>query len=236
MHTIGLIGGMSWYSTAEYYRAINETVQREVGGHASAPLVLVSLDFAEIRECQVTGDWARAGALLADAARTCESAGAETVLICTNLMHKVADGVAAAIEAPLLHIGDAIASRARAAGHGTVGLLGTRWVMEEDFYTDRLRANGLDVLVPEASDRAEIDRVIFDELTQGIASESSRATYRRAIGELAAEGADAVVLGCTEIEMLVSEDDSPLPLIDSMRAHAEAAATIVINGTAAVGH
>lgn len=231
MRTIGLIGGMSWYSTAEYYRVINTAVQERRGGHASAPLVMVSLDFAEIRACQLAGDWDRAAALLGDAARRCEHAGAETVLICTNLMHKVAEPVQDAIGVPLLHIGDAIAEHAHAAGWSALGLLGTRWVMEEDFYVDRLRRAGLTVLVPDADDRAEVDRIVFDELTQGAVEPASRDTYRRVIGDLTARGADAVVLGCTEISLLVTDEDSPVPLLDSMRVHAEAAAELVLSGT-----
>lgn len=231
MRTIGLIGGMSWYSTAEYYRVINTVVQDSLGGHSSAPLVMVSLDFAEVRACQLAGDWHRAGALLADAARRCEDAGAETVLICTNLMHKVADPVQDAIGVPLLHIGDAIAERARAAGWTSLGLLGTRWVMEEDFYLSRLRRAGLSVLVPDTADRAEVDRIIFDELTQGVVDPDSRETYQRIIGDLTSRGADAVVLGCTEITLLVSGEDFPVPLLDSMRVHAEAAAAVVLSQT-----
>lgn len=228
MRTIGLVGGMSWYSTAEYYRVINTRVQERLGGHASAPLVLVSLDFAEIRACQVSGDWERAAELLTDAARRCEQAGAESVLICTNLMHRVAEAVQASIEVPLLHIGDAIAARARSQGWHTLGLLGTRWVMEEDFYVDRLHDHGLDVVVPGTDDRAEVDRVIFDELTQGLVTPTSRERYLRVVAALAARGAQAVVLGCTEIEMLVSADDVAIGVLDSMTVHAEAAADLVL--------
>jgi aspartate racemase len=228
MRTLGLVGGMSWYSTMEYYRVINEGVQRARGGHASAPIALQSLDFAEIRRCQETGDWDRAGELLSHAARRCEAAGAETVLICTNLMHKVAPTVARGIEVPLLHIADAVADRAAAESWRTLGLIGTRWVMEEEFYTERLRERGLRVLVPGPSDRAEADRVIFEELTQGVVEPASRAAFVRMLGELHDRGADAVVLGCTEIELLVSPDDVAVPLLDSMRAHAEAAVTFAL--------
>lgn len=228
MRTLGLLGGMSWYSTAAYYRVINEGVQRARGGHASASIALQSLDFAEIRECQVAGDWDRAGALLAEAAQRCERAGADTVLICTNLMHRVAPAVEAAIGVPLLHIGDAIADRAQAQGWRTLGVLGTRWVMEEDFYTGRLRDRGLAVVVPEQADREEADRVIFEELTQGVVDAGSRATFTRIIADLHARGADAVVLGCTEIELLVRPEDVAVPLLDSMRTHAEAAVTVAL--------
>lgn len=237
MRRIGLIGGMSWYSTAEYYRVINTKVQERLGGHASADLTLQSLDFATIRRLQVEGDWEAAGRVLADAARRCEEAGAETVLICTNLMHRVAPAVQSAISVPLLHIADAVADRALASGWRTLGVLGTRWVMEEDFYLGRLRERGLQVVVPIERDRAEVDRVVFDELTQGVISDTSRATYGRILADLAERGAEAVVLGCTEIELLVGPGDSPVPLLDSMRVHAEAAAEAALGldsrGTAA---
>ncbi|WP_240340748.1 aspartate/glutamate racemase family protein [Nocardioides sp. SYSU D00038] len=221
--TIGLIGGMSWYSTAEYYRVINEEVQRRFGGHASARIALQSLDFSEVRALQQQEDWAGAARLLADAGRRCQDAGADFVLICTNLMHKVADEVETALDVPLLRITDAIAARARREGWDRLGVLATRWVMEEDFYVGRLRAAGLEVRVPDAADRAEVDRVIFDELTQGTVLDSSRATYAAVMERLVAAGAQAVVLGCTEIELLVGADHCPVPVLDSMRVHAEAA-------------
>jgi aspartate racemase len=223
MQTIGLIGGMSWHSTAEYYRVINELVAERSGGHAGARITLQSLDFAEVRECQVRGDWDRAGKLLAQAGQDCERSGADVVLLCTNLMHRVADDVQAAIDVPFLHIVDAIADRARDRGWSRLGVLGTTWVMEEDFYVGRLARRGLGVLVPGESERAEVDRVIFDELTLGRVEESSRAAYAEIIAGLDRAGAEAVVLACTEIGLLVGPDDSPLPLIDSMRTHAEAA-------------
>jgi aspartate racemase len=223
METIGLIGGMSWHSTAAYYRVINELVAERCGGHAGARITLQSLDFAEVRECQVSGDWERAGRLLADAARPCEQSGAGVVLLCTNLMHRVADDIQAAIDVPFLHIVDAIADRAHAEGWSRLGVLGTRWVMEEDFYVGRLARRGLEVVVPDEAGRTEVDRIIFDELTLGRVEERSRATYAAIIDGLADTGAEAVVLGCTEIELLVRPEDSPLPLLDSMRTHAEAA-------------
>jgi aspartate racemase len=235
MQTIGLIGGMSWYSTAEYYRVINSGVQRRLGGHSSARIVLQSLDFAEIRDCQLRDDWDRAAALLAQAARRCELGGADVVLICTNLMHRVAEPVQSAIGVPLLHIADAIAARARSDGLRTVGLLGARWVMEEDFYIGRLRRNGLDVVVPGPADRVEIDRVIFEELTRGVVDPGSRATYRRIVAELQQRGAQAVVLGCTEIELLLRREDTDIPLLDSMQTHAEAAVTLALQDAALLG-
>jgi aspartate racemase len=228
MQTIGLIGGMSWHSTAQYYRIINEQVAARRGGHASARISLQSLDFDEIRACQTSGDWDRAGRLLAEAGQRCEQSGADVVLICTNLMHRVADDVQAAIGVPLLHIADAIADRAREAGWDHVGVLGTKWVMEEDFYVGRLAHAGLTVDVPAEPDRIEVDRIVFDELTLGHVEESSRATYVGLVEQLRERGAQAVVLGCTEIELLIKPEDSPLPLLDSMRTHAEAAAAIAL--------
>jgi aspartate racemase len=228
MQTIGLIGGLSWYSTVEYYRVLNETVQQRRGGHASASIALQSLDFAEVRAMQQAGDWSAAAKLLAGAGRRCQDAGADVVLICSNLMHRVADDVQAAIDVPLLHIADAIVQRARLHGWSQLGVLGARWVMEEDFYVGRLSAAGMVVHVPGAEDRTTVDRVIFDELTQGRFRPASRTAYTRIIDRLAGAGADAVVLGCTEIGQLVGAEDSPVPLLDSMRVHAEAAADIAL--------
>lgn len=223
MRTIGLIGGLSWYSTAGYYRTINELVQQRLGGHASAEIALQSLNFAEVRGFQLADDWAGAGRLLADAGRSLQAAGADLVLICSNLMHRTADDVEAAIEVPFLHIADAVADRARAHGWSRVGLLGTRWVMEQRFYAGRLEDNGLDVRVPGGEDRTLVDRVIFDELTQGTIDPESRAEYVRIIEGLGGGGAEAVVLGCTEIELLVRPQDTALPVLESARVHAEAA-------------
>lgn len=224
MQTIGLIGGLSWHSTLEYYRLINERVAAVRGGHASAQIVMESLDFSVVRECQVSGDWARAGALLAEAGRHCEASGADLVLICANLMHKVADDVQAAIDVPLLHIADALADHAHAHGWSRLGLLGTWWVMDEDFYVDRLRAAGLTVDVPAHDDKVEVDRVVFEELTQGRILDSSRTTYVEVIRRFEQAGAEAVASACTEIELLVGPGDSPLPILPSLRIHAEAAA------------
>jgi aspartate racemase len=228
MQTIGLIGGMSWHSTLEYYRVINERVAAVRGGHASARIALQSLDFQEVRECQTRGDWDRAATLLADAGRRCEASGAEVVLICTNLMHRVADDVEAALDVPLLHIADAIADRVSTQGWSRVGVLGTSWVMEEDFYVGRLGRAGLGVEVPDPDGRAEIDRVIFEELTLGRVEDASREAFVAIIERLHQAGAEAVVLACTEIAMLVGPDDSPLPLLDSMQIHAEAAADVAL--------
>ena len=228
MKTIGLIGGLSWYSTAQYYRVLNEQVQARLGGHSSALVTLQSLDFAAVRAQQQDGDWAGAGRMLADAGRRCQDTGADVVLICSNLMHRVADEVEAALDVPLLRITDAIAARAWQQGWSQVGVLGARWVMEEDFYVGRLAGAGLGVHVPGPADRDLVDRVIFDELTQGHVVDSSRAAYTDVIGRLAEDGAEAVVLGCTEIELLVGPDDAALPLLDSMRVHAEAAVDLAL--------
>lgn len=207
---------------------INEEAQRRLGGHASAKVALQSLDFAEVRDCQQNEDWAAADRLLAEAGRRCQLGGAELVLICSNLMHKNATAVAGAIDVPLLHVADAIAHRAKADDFAKVGLLGTRWVMEEDFYLGHLRAAGLEVVVPERADRALADTIIFDELTQGLVVERSRAAYAGIIGRLVEQGAEAVILGCTEIELLVGPADSPVPILDSMRIHAETAVDVAL--------
>ncbi len=229
MQTIGLIGGMSWHSTASYYRIINETVAERLGGHASAPIALQSLDFSEIRACQVEGDWAGAGDLLSRAAGRCVAGGADVVAICTNLMHKVAPEVEASIDVPLLHIADAVAGVARPHGWERLGILGARWVMEESFYGDRLARHGITAVAPGSEDREVVDRVIFDELTQGRIREESRTAYLGVIERLAEQGAQAVVLACTEIGLLVSADDSPLPLICSAEAHARALAEVALS-------
>jgi aspartate racemase len=204
-------------------------VQRRRGGHASAEIALQSVDFSVVREMQQRGAWDEAGALLARAGRRCEAAGADLLLICSNLMHRVADDVQDAVDVPLLRITDAIASRARADGYDRLGLLGTHWVMEEDFYAGRLARAGLAVEIPAVADRDLVDRVIFDELTQGEVRTESRDAYARVAADLAGRGADAIVLACTEIELLLGPEDSPVPLLDSMRVHAEAAADAALD-------
>ena len=224
MRTIGLLGGMSWDSSATYYRVINEEVRSRLGGHSCAQVVLVSLDFAAVRELQVREAWDEAGAMLADAARRLEAAGADTIVLCTNLMHKVAPAIEAATTVPLLHIADAVGARARETGVDRLGLLGARQVMEETFYRDRLRERwGIEVVVPDAADRDLVDRVVFEELTASILRPESRDAYVGVIDRLAARGAQAVVLGCTEIGLLVRAQDTTLPLIDSAHVHALAA-------------
>ncbi|MGW3058153.1 aspartate/glutamate racemase family protein [Streptomyces goshikiensis] len=223
MKTIGLLGGMSWESTAEYYRLLNELTRERLGGLHSARCVLYSVDFAEIERLQAGGRWSEAGGVLAAAAGSLEAAGADLVLICTNTMHKVADQVQAGISVPLLHLADATADAVKAAGARRVGLLGTAFTMEQDFYRGRLAAAGLDVRVPDAAGRALVHRVIYEELCQGIVREESRAAYRRVIGQLVADGAEGIILGCTEIELLVGAADSPVPVFPTARIHAEAA-------------
>lgn len=228
MKTIGLIGGMSWESSAEYYRLLNELVRERLGGLHSARCVLHSVDFAEIEEFQRAGEWERAGDVLAAAAKGLEAAGADLVLICTNTMHKVADQVASAVSVPLLHLGDATAEAVRARGVRRVGLLGTAFTMEQDFYRDRLRAHGLDVLTPDADDRALVHRVIYEELCLGVVREESRAAYQDVIARLVADGADGVILGCTEIELLIRQEHSPVPVFPTTLLHAEAAVSAAL--------
>jgi len=224
MQTIGLIGGMSWDSSATYYRLINTEVRARLGGHHCARLVLVSLDFGAVRALQLADRWDDAGELLADAARTLAAAGADVVVLCTNLMHKVAPAVESATALPFLHIVDAVGARARALGADRIGLIGTRQVMAEDFYARRLADRwSIDVVVPPVDEQAELDRVIFDELTQGVVSAASRDTFAGVIERLAARGAQAVVLACTEIGLLLGPGDVAVPLIDSAQVHALAA-------------
>ena len=227
---IGMLGGMSWESTAEYYRLANELVRQRLGGLHSARVVLASLDFAEIERLQVSGQWGRAGHLLAEEAVRLEAAGADLLLLCTNTMHKVADQVQAAVGIPLLHLADTTASAVRAAGPTTVGLLATAFTMEQDFYRDRLARHGLRVLVPDAADRAEVHRVIYEELCLGVVREESRQAYRQVIDRLVAAGAEGIVLGCTEIELLVGAADSPVPVFPTTRLHVEAAVDASLAG------
>jgi aspartate racemase len=220
---IGMLGGMSWESSAQYYRLANELVRERLGDLHSARCLLYSVDFADIEHLQVAGRWAEAGSLLAAAARRLEAAGADLLVLCTNTMHKVADQIAGAVGIPLLHIADATATAVHAAGLHTVGLLGTAFTMEQDFYRDRLARHGLTVLVPEAVDRALVHSVIYDELCRGIINDLSRVAYLDVIERLAASGAQGVILGCTEIELLISQDDSPIPVFPTTRLHVEAA-------------
>ncbi len=224
MKTLGLLGGMSWESTLPYYRIVNERVRDRLGGLHSAKLVLHSVDFAEIEALQHAGRWDDAGTALADAARGLRAAGADAIVLCTNTMHRVAPAIEAAVDVPLLHIADATARRLRAAGLDRVALLGTRFTMEQAFYRDRIEAAGIRVIVPDADDRECVHRVIYDELCLGRLHETSREAYRRIIAKLVACGAQGVILGCTEIGLLIGESDAVVPLFDTTRIHAEAAA------------
>lgn len=225
MKLLGLIGGMSWESTAVYYRVLNERVARRLGGLHSARCLLYSFDFAEIEDLQRAGDWSRLESLLVEAARALDSGGADGLLICTNTMHKVAPAIEQAVQLPLLHIADATAARIRTAGLRKVGLLGTRFTMEEDFYRSRLAAAGdLDVRVPEQADRRIVDELIFGELCRGQFTDEVRAKFRAVIANLATHGCEGVILGCTEIGLAVQSADSPIPIFDTTIIHAETAA------------
>ena len=224
MQTIGLIGGMSWESTVPYYRLLNENVRDRLGGLHSAKIVLYSVDFHEIERLQHAGDWVAAGTQMADAARALQSAGADFVVLCTNTMHKVAPAIEAAVAIPLLHIADATAAAIKGAGLQRVGLLGTRFTMEQPFYRERLeQRHGIEVVVPGEAEREIVHRVIYDELCAGQIREASRTQYRRIMADLVANGAQAVILGCTEIGLLVDATDASVPLFDTTRIHAEAA-------------
>jgi len=224
MKTIGLIGGMSWESSAEYYRIINKTVHARLGGFHSAKSVMISVDFAEIEILQQQGRWQDAAVLLAGAARSLEMAGADFVVLCTNTMHKLADEIEASIHIPFLHIADATAEVIQAVGVQKIGLLGTRFTMEEPFYKGRLTEKyGLEVVTPEAVDREIVHGVIYDELVKGVIRPESKAQYLAIIERLVAQGAEGGILGCTEIGLLVQDGDCRVPLYDTTRIHAQAA-------------
>ncbi|WP_431819919.1 aspartate/glutamate racemase family protein [Burkholderia sp. F1] len=224
MKTIGLIGGMSWESSAEYYRMLNRYSKQLHGGHHNAKSVMVTVDFAEIEALQRAHDWPALGAHMAAAARQLEAAGAELVVLTTNTMHRVHDAIENAVALPFLHIADPTGEALLAAGVSRVGLLGTRYTMELPFYAERLREKfGLDVLVPDERERDDVHRIIYDELCHGVVDAGSRATYVRIIEGLAKRGAQAVILGCTEITLLIGTEDSPLPVFDTTALHAKAA-------------
>ena len=225
-----MLGGMSWESTAEYYRLANEMVRDRLGGMHSARCLVHSVDFADIERMQAEGRWDEAGEVLAAAAALLESGGAELLVLCTNTMHKVADRVEQAVDIPFLHLADATARAVLAEGVETVGLLGTAFTMEQDFYRDRLASHGLTVIVPEVADRAVVHRVIYDELVVGVVSESSRAAYRSVMDRLVARGARGIVLGCTEIELLVGAADATVPVFPTTRLHVEAAVEQALRG------
>lgn len=230
MKTIGLLGGMSWESTVTYYQVINETVKRELGGLHSGKILLHSVDFAEIEACQTAGEWEKSGEILADAARGLVNAGAELLVICTNTMHKVAPQVRDAAGVPLLHIADATADRLNAAGVRRAALLGTRYTMTQDFYKGRLAELGLEVLVPDEAGVEAVNRIIFEELCLGVISDASRERCRQVIRALADQGAQGVILGCTELGLLLGQEDSPIPVFDTTLIHAESAAMQAVAG------
>ena len=224
MKTIGMIGGMSWESTASYYQALNTLVKERLGGLHSARIVLYSVDFHEIEALQTAGRWNEAGARLASAAVSLRAAGADFLMLCTNTMHKVAPAIEAAVDIPLLHIADPTAQAVKQAGIVRVGLLGTRFTMEEDFYRGRLeQGHGLQVLIPNAADRTRGHEIIYDELCLGQLREASRQAYREIIRRLVADGAQGIILGCTEIALLVACEDSPVPVFDTTVLHARSA-------------
>jgi aspartate racemase len=223
MRRIGLLGGMSWESTELYYRIINQEVRTRLGGFHSARIVMASVDFADVEAMQAAGDWGAAGELLADEARGLEAAGAECLVLCTNTMHKVADAIEGVVDIPLLHLADVTAAAVRGAGLDRVALLGTRFTMEQPFYADRLRSHGVDVLVPEGDDLTLVHDVIYDELVLGVVRDESRAAYVDVVRRLVERGAGGVVLGCTEIELLIGPDDVDVPVFATTALHARAA-------------
>ena len=224
MKTIGMIGGMSWESSIEYYRIINETVRTELGGLHSAKSIMVSVEFAEIEALQHQDRWDEAAQILIAAAHSLESGGAAFAIICTNTMHKLYDKIQKSVRIPLLHIADATAQLIKAQGIQKIALLGTRFTMEENFYKERLIENyGLDVIIPGAQDREIVHRIIYDELCAGIVQLDSKQKYADIIRRLAKEGAAGIILGCTEIGLLVKQEDSPVPLFDTTEIHARAA-------------
>lgn len=229
MKTIGLIGGMSWESTSEYYRIINEEVKRRLGGLHSAKCILFSVDFEEIEICQRQGEWEKAAKILSDAARSLEAGGADFIIICTNTMHKVAHEIQTGIHIPLLHIADITAEKVLANGIHTMGLLGTRYTMEQDFYKSRLEAQEINVLIPNEADRESVNTIIYQELCLGQIIDESRGKYKRIIEELVKQGAEGIILGCTEIGLLVKPEDSTVPLYDTTLLHAKGAVNYALD-------
>ncbi len=228
MKTIGLLGGMSWESTVTYYRLINETVKEKLGGLHSAKCLLYSVDFAEIEACQSRGEWEKSGEILAAAAAALERAGADFIVICTNTMHKVAPQIEAAVTIPVVHIAEATADQLEAGGITRVALLGTRYTMTQDFYRQKLIDRGIEVLIPEEADIELVNAVIYNQLCLGIISEASKAEYIRVMRALARRGAQGVILGCTEIGLLVGQADVEIPLFDTAEIHAKKAALLAM--------
>jgi aspartate racemase len=232
MKRIGLLGGMSWESSAEYYRLVNQATRDRLGGLHSADCLLRSVDFAEIEQMQRAGAWDRAGAALAAEAAALEAAGAELLVLCTNTMHKLAEEITAAIAIPFVHIADTTARAVHEHGLTTVGLLATAYTMEQDFYVGRLRdVHGLDVLVPDEQDRRIVHDVIYDELCVGVIADESREQYRRIIRSLAERGAEGILLGCTEIDLLIGPADAPVPVFDTTSLHAQQAVELALADT-----
>ncbi|RRS01299.1 aspartate/glutamate racemase family protein [Glycomyces terrestris] len=221
MRTIGLIGGMSWESSAEYYRLVNEDVRTRLGGQHNARSLMVTVDFGEIEAMQRAGDWDGAGKVLAAAAESLERGGADLIGLCTNTMHVVADRIESAVAIPFAHLVDATADRVRAAGVERVGLLATRFTMEMGFYAERMARHGIEVVVPPAADRTLVHDIIYGELTLGAVREESREVYRRVMADLVGAGCAGMIYGCTEITLLVDESDAAVPVFDSTRIHAE---------------
>lgn len=224
MKTIGLIGGMSWESTVGYYQIINTKIKEELGGLHSAKCILYSVDFQEIEHCQAQGDWEKSGEILAEAARSLEKAGAEFVVICTNTMHKVASQIQDAIQIPILHIAEVTADKLIRDDIYKVALLGTKYTMEQDFYKGKLIEKGLEVIIPNEESRKIINDTIYNELCLGTISEQSKIQFLRIVEELRGQGAQGIILGCTEIGMLIKQEDTDVPLFDTTAIHAEAAA------------
>lgn len=230
MKTIGLIGGMSWESTASYYQLINETIKEKLGGLHSAKILLYSVDFAEIERYQASGDWDRSAEVLSQIAQNLEQAGADFIVICTNTMHKVAPQIQKTISIPILHIAQATADALLENGIKKVGLLGTKYTMTQDFYKEKLFEAGLDVVIPDQAGVEEVNRIIYDELCLGQIEESSKQAYLAIIDDLKNAGAEAVILGCTEIGLLVQQEDTDVPLFDTTEIHAQKAAEFAVVG------
>lgn len=229
MLTIGLIGGMSWESSIEYYRLVNQLVRERLGGHHNAKSLMYTVDFAEVEAMQREGRWPNSAALLADAAQRLERGGADFIVLCTNTMHKVAPEIQAAVNIPLIHIAEAAAERVKAAEIQTVGLLGTRFTMEQDFYTEVLAGQyGIKVLIPEIAEREVIHRIIYDELVMGVIKPESRRAYAEIMANLVARGAGGILLACTEIMLLVKPEDSSVPQFDTTRIHVEKAVALAL--------
>ncbi len=229
LKTIGMIGGMSWESSGEYYRKINEEVKRQLGGLHSAKVILFSVDFDQIEKCQSEGKWDEAGQILGEAAYSLEKAGADFIVICTNTMHKVIDQISKSTSLKILHIADETAAQIKNLGIKKIGLLGTKYTMEQDFYKSRIQSKNIDVLIPNENDRDLINKTIFNELCLGIIHQSSREYFKKILEDLAAEGAEGIILGCTEIGLLIKQEDATVPLFDTTEIHAHGAVRKALN-------